>query len=269
MTDLSRLYMPITSDPFEQSDNYTELLPSPALRPYIRCFWGTPKPVSRSYSRLVIPDTCTDIIIRFTESAVITAFCPIDESSGYSSECSFSEPYSVFAVRFYPWSAAMFAEIPDITVAKTPEDIFPKLTRKLSEIVFCEKTLAERAVAAEKMLLSSLCTEKTDNDVLNALYFTIISNGNIRITDLAGYTAVSVRSLQRKFTACTGKSPKEITSLVRYQLLWQEIAVRNGISVFDAVEKYGYFDQAHMLNDFRKRHLMTPNEAVKRLRRSR
>lgn len=267
MTDLSRLYMPITSDPFEQSDNYTELLPSSALRPYIRCFWGTQRSVNRSYSRLVIPDTCMDIIIRFTESSVIKSFCPIDESSGYSSEYSFAESCSVFAVRFFPWSAAMFAEIPDITAAEKPEDIFPKLTRMLTEAVLCEKDIYARAKAAERLLLSLIRPEKADNDVMNSLYFAVTSNGNVRVTDLAGYTAVSLRSLQRKFAASAGKSPKVLTDLIRYQLLWQETALGKGISVSEAVEKFGYFDQAHMLNDFRKRHLMTPNEAVKRLSR--
>lgn len=267
MTDLSRLYMPITSDPFERNDNYTELLPSPALRPYIRCFWGTQKPVGHSYSRLVIPDTCMDIIIRFTESTAVTAFCPIDESSGYSSECSFDDSCSIFAVRFFPWSAAMFAEISDITAAEKPEEIFPKLTRMLTETVLREKDIYARVKAAERLLMALICPEKADNDVMNALYLSIISNGNVRVTDIAGYTAVSLRSLQRKFAVSAGKSPKVLTDLIRYQLLWQETALGNGISVSDAVEKFGYFDQAHMLNDFRKRHLMTPSEAIKRLSR--
>lgn len=267
MTDLSRLYMPITSDPFEQNDNYTELLPCPALRPFVRCFWGTQKPMSRSYSRLVIPDTCMDIIIRFTESSAEKSFCKIDESSGYSGEHSFTEAYSVFAVRFYPWSAAMFADIPDITAAEAPEDIFPKLTRLLTERALRENDIFARAKAAETLLLSLVCPEKADNDVMNALYLSIISNGNVRVADLAGYTALSVRSLQRKFSLSAGKSPKLLTDLIRYQLLWQETALGGGISVSEAVEKFGYFDQAHMLNDFRKRHLMTPTEAVKRLSR--
>lgn len=265
MTDLSRLYMPITSDPFERNDNYTELLPCPALRPYIRCFWGTQKPVDRSYSRLVIPDTCMDIVIRFTESTAVTAFCPIDESSGYIAECSFDDSCSVFAVRFFPWSAAMFAELPDINAAEKSEELFPKLTRMLTETVLREKDIYARAKAAEQVLLSLICPEKADNDVMNALYFAVFKNGNVRVTDLAGYTAVSLRSLQRKFAVTTGKPPKILTDLIRYQLLWQETAIGNGISASEAVEKFGYFDQAHMLNDFRKRHLMTPNEAVKHL----
>ena len=61
---------PITVTPFQKNKLYTELAPYPALRPYIRCFWGTTDIVTCDESTspkesLVIPDTCMDIIIRF------------------------------------------------------------------------------------------------------------------------------------------------------------------------------------------------------------
>ena len=44
------------------------------------------------------------------------------------------------------------------------------------------------------------------------------------------------------------------------------IALANSV---DMVEKYGYTDQAHLLHDFKKRHLMTPLEAMKLAREKR
>ena len=267
MTDLSKLYMPITSDPFEISERYTEVLPCAPLKPFIRCFWGTPRPVRQtSYSRLVIPDTCMDIIFRITDSKDSVSFCPIDKTSRFSACSASSEEYSVFAVRFYPWSAAAFAEYRDINVSfPSPEELFPKLTAKLHDVVRRENTLEARGKAAEAVLLDSLHCDNLRPDVMNALYYAIISHGNVKISDLAAYTALSERSLQRQFSAQTGISPKALCSLIRYQLLWQEMALGNGISILDAVLKYGYFDQAHLLNDFKKRHLMTPSEAMKYL----
>ena len=181
-----------------------------------------------------------------------------------------SAEYSTFAVRFYPWSAAAFAEYPDMSIlTHCPEDIFPKLTRRLFEAVSRETTLTGRATAAEAVLYDSLRPENQSDDVMNALYLTIISSGNIKISDLAAYTALSSRSLQRKFAIQTGISPKVLCDLIRYQLLWQETAMGSGISILVAVEKYGYYDQSHLLCDFRKRHLMTPAEAVKYLHRNR
>lgn len=58
-----------------------------------------------------------------------------------------------------------------------------------------------------------------------------------------------------------GVSPKAFSSLVRYQMLWQDM-LRPDFNVTDAVEKFGYSDQPHLLNDFRRRHLMNPGQAV-------
>ena len=34
-------------------------------------------------------------------------------------------------------------------------------------------------------------------------------------------------------------------------------------NILDMVEKYGYYDQAHLLNDFKKRHSLFPEQAVR------
>lgn len=42
----------------------------------------------------------------------------------------------------------------------------------------------------------------------------------------------------------------------------QEIIFSKGFDVLDAVKKYGFTDQSHLLNDFKRRHLMLPREAA-------
>ena len=59
-----------------------------------------------------------------------------------------------------------------------------------------------------------------------------------------------------------GVSPKALASLMRYQLLWQDMLYSPRFDVLDAVARYGYTDQAHLLHDFHRRHLMTPREAL-------
>lgn len=80
--ELNTLYRPITSTPFRHSVSYAEFEPCVALKPYIRCFWGTTVPTLQSpESTLVIPDTCMDIIFRanHTDNTVSGGFCGIDD----------------------------------------------------------------------------------------------------------------------------------------------------------------------------------------------
>lgn len=54
------------------------------LKPYIRCFWGTKKPVNqeKTYIKtngIVTPDTCMDIMfhVDFTNNRIQNCFCGI------------------------------------------------------------------------------------------------------------------------------------------------------------------------------------------------
>ena len=98
---------------------------------------------------------------------------------------------------------------------------------------------------------------------MNAIYFMLSTNSRAKISDICLYTSVSEKKLERIFNYNLGISPKSFSSLLRYQLLWQDIIFSDNFNILDAVEKFGYSDQSHLLNDFKRRHLMTPAQAVK------
>ena len=41
----SIIYRPLTATPFKRNSFYTEISPSKELQSYIRCYWGTEKPL--------------------------------------------------------------------------------------------------------------------------------------------------------------------------------------------------------------------------------
>ena len=59
-----------------------------------------------------------------------------------------------------------------------------------------------------------------------------------------------------------GVGPKRLSDLVRYQFLWQELLLDPRFQIQDAVQKYGFSDQAHLQNTFKKYHSMTPRQAL-------
>ena len=66
MVEFSRHYHPLTSRPYLSDPSYTEYPPCEALRPYIACFWESEFGTHGEREEgqvLVVPDTCTDIII--------------------------------------------------------------------------------------------------------------------------------------------------------------------------------------------------------------
>lgn len=123
---LAEKYRPITAAPFRRNVSYCEIPPCAALRPYIRCFWGTDgADGGAGNNSVVIPDTCSDIIFKKESNGSFSAdYCGINDRAF----CSESAGNPVFGIRFYPWSAALFP-IPIFPERETPS--FPP--RNISE----------------------------------------------------------------------------------------------------------------------------------------
>jgi len=271
MRALTQLYHPITGTPFQMDETYQEVAPCLALRPYIRCFWGSERPLPSRPSTeegLVIPDTCMDIIfhIDYAHNRIGSAFCTLDEHSYRTPASSESGGLAAtFAIRFYAWTACLFAEdsLRGSANGQFPVDaFFRRLERSLTPLLFDERTLAGKIHAAERVLLSLLKVDRADASVLNAVHHMLHTSGRARISDVATSLALSPRQLERRFDASMGVSPKAFASLLRYQLLWQDMVLSFRFNPLDAVDKFGYTDQAHLLHDFRSRHLMSPKEAI-------
>lgn len=91
--NLSQIYVPRTATPFQRNEKYVEFVPCDALKPYIRCFWGTPKRVYIEQEKicaneLVTPDTCMDILffVDFKRNAIHSSFCGINDKSFYDKQ---------------------------------------------------------------------------------------------------------------------------------------------------------------------------------------
>ena len=271
MRALSHLYRPVTGTPFQQDATYREAAPCAALAPYIRCFWGSEGPQSDrpGPGGIVIPDTCMDIIfhIDHVRHRVTADFCALDEASLLTppSDGLSGDFAATFAIRFYAWTASLFTEdsLRGTANRQYPaEQFFRRIVRALAPVLPDAQTLDDAIRLTEPVLLTALAHQTPDPAVLNAVHSFLRTQGRARIGDVAASLALSPRPLERRFDAAMGLSPKALASLMRYQLLWQDMLYSPHFSVLDAVDRYGYTDQAHLLHDFRRRHLMSPREAL-------
>ncbi len=275
MRALSRLYHPITGTPFQADETYREVAPCAALAPYIRCFWGSDHPLpERPHAQgIIIPDTCMDIIfhVDYAHNRISSCFCTLDEHTSFTGASDAVGGLSAtFSIRFYAWTACLFAQdkLSGSANAVYPaETFFRRIEQALSPLLFDATTLESKIRAAEPVLLSCLCPDRADAAVLNAIHHMLRTEGRCRMSEVSAALALSNRQLERRFDAAMGVSPKTLASLMRYQLLWQHMALDAHFNPLDAVDRFGYTDQAHLLHDFRQRHGMSPKEAVAFARR--
>lgn len=271
MKYLYEKYYPITATPFRHGDAYMELAPCDALKPYIRCFWGTRVPIQKSRADVsvldvITPDTCADVIfqVNYTKNRIESSFCGIDDKAFISQADAEEGIVSVFAVRFYAWSAVLFSEE---SMQGTKNGFFDAgehfegLKRAMEPKLFVVSGIEQRAFLAEEYLLRNFSDSRENPLFMKAIWQIIEQRGDLKALELAKELHISDRQLERIFLQNMGITPKKAASLIRYQSLWQEVCRQPAFQIQDAVWRYGYTDQAHLLNDFKRFHGMSLRDA--------
>lgn len=235
---------PLTATPFKRDSAYTEIEPCQTLQPYIRCFWGgeydCPDTGTGEHSEIVIPDTCVDIIYRMDdEGNIITSdFVGInDRSFCTQGNQKNGQKISVFAIRFYAWSAYVFSEDSFVGTLNGRYDVrerFGWLDQELHGLLF-DLELTDMIRFTETLLLKKLITAREN--------------------------FISSRQMERLFCEHIGITPKKLSNLVRYQCLWRDIVSQNRFNITDAVHKYGYTDVPHLMREFKRYHSMNIRDA--------
>lgn len=270
--ELNQIYRPLTATPFSQDDIYREYEPCEALKPYIRCFWGSSQPYITEKSAvtggIVTPDTCMDIIfdINYSRNRIDSGFCGINDTSFYSEDNieNFCEA-STFAIRFYAWSTILFSEDSMKNVRNgffDAGEYFSYIRKEIEPYLFDISSMKERIPLVEAVLLKHLHPERKNRILTDCVGEMLKRRGNLRMDKLAGEVHVGARQIERVFKENIGLTPKALASLIRYQYVWSAALYKKNFCIQDAVCEFGYTDQAHLLHDFKKFHTVTLREAV-------
>jgi len=91
------------------------------------------------------------------------------------------------------------------------------------------------------------------------------SSGKLGSAELARQAGIGVRQLQREFSARFGASPKLFSRIVRFQNALDTKARSSTKSWTHVAHELGYFDQMHMVHDFREFTGESPSETLRQL----
>jgi AraC-like DNA-binding protein len=108
---------------------------------------------------------------------------------------------------------------------------------------------SDRIQVVERFLLSRLMHHKPDPLIEEALQKIYVSNGLVRIKDLAGSLYISQDAFEKRFRRVVGTSPKQYSTIIRMNAIISKGLQSQTFTdmAFDA----GYFDQSHFNKDFR------------------
>lgn len=271
MLDFTTRYHPLTSRPFLSDESYREYPPCKELRPFIACFWisaeGGQERAGGSREVLIIPDTCMDVIIKINHTRqTITGYLSALFDRPFIAEGkSHNDIVTTFAIRFHFWAAHLFFTL-DFKEAHNHDLELGALGADWEELFgpfFYLDDIGQRIDRIEAFLLKRLLMSECSPNLFNSIHQMIRTSGRSSVKEICEYCCVSQRQLERIYSRDIGLPLKRMANLVRYQNVWREMVLSRDFDIHDAVYRFGYTDQAHLLKEFRRFHGIPPGEAMK------
>jgi len=161
----------------------------------------------------------------------------------------------VFGIKFKPGAFRPFfgapvSKIADRTIPATR--VFGKELLALAEVVFSDRSEETRAAAANAFFLQRMPQPDKTLDLAGQLVERILQDVEIRLVDdLVRVSSINKRSLQRIFNEYVGVSPKWVIRRYRLHELIEKFNSGAPVDLPQLALDLGYFDQAHLINDFK------------------
>lgn len=249
----------------------SEIAPSPELTSFVRCYsyrefdtngMNIERPWHASHEICVVfffkarpvhlLDPNTGQILQTGSYADVLGL-----GSHYNGEMTFNGSYSFFEIYFRPTGFNKIFGFPSSKITDQiihADDILDSEVKYLFEQLYEAKNLISMGILANTYLLAVLKRRKSGNNFgLTELSNLIAKNpGMFNVKQLAYTANMCSRNLERSFLEQVGLSPKLFCSVVRFnhaldfklrypQKDWTSIA-----------HKCGYFDQMHLIKDFKR-----------------
>ncbi len=145
-------------------------------------------------------------------------------------------------------------------------DVSPELTARLLDL-FEEKPSTEEMVRSLYNEITDYTRERFAHYNLPAYGIRAVElirrcGGNIRQSNLAAHLAVSERQLRRTVQNLIGITPKAFSRNIRFLRTLEYADCADHINWSDCAVNFGYFDQAHLINEFKAISNLTPRELM-------
>lgn len=127
------------------------------------------------------------------------------------------------------------------------------------------ESFEERVRVMDRLLLDQALRSRAIDCVSEAAERILVSGGRIDIGALAGMAGLSTRQFARKFIQQIGVSPKLFARIARFETTLQSKASFAGKCWTEVAYEFGYYDQMHMIHDFKEFTGATPRQILNHL----
>jgi AraC-like DNA-binding protein len=245
---------------------YYERRPPPELRRQLECLWSVSDTSVRPHRdpERVVPDGCPELIVHLGDPFARRIGKRWVVQPRIFLAGTLTRPWLLRAgsrvrtigVRFRPGAAAMLFRISmaNATDRELPlsDLVGPAAAKAFARLVRSPQTEARRFSAIEEWLVARLAgTHAHRGRAGHVVDLILRTRGQARIDAIAQSLGWSPRRIERAFLREIGVRPKLYARIVRLNAVLAKLDATERASAVDLALEAGYFDQAHLLRDFR------------------
>jgi len=235
-----------------EMEDYCEIAPPARLAQAIECFWSMQVGGTGTTHR-VTPDGCADILVRRSGGGV-----SIDVVGPMTRYVDHRLPpgQALFGVRFHPgmWTGCLGVPGDRLTDELVPlDDLWGRRARDLLDQLAGESSPLQCA----SRFAALLAPPSAANPVQKALASMARLRGCVSVDQLAGQAGLSARQFRRLCLEQAGLTPKFLAQVLRFRHAQSRAGAHPGGFAGLALD-CGYYDQAHLINEFRRFSGRTP-----------
>lgn len=239
--------------------------------PFVRHYWFLRADFNGSRTQRIIPTGCICLMFHRGNriySTTTNSNQPVAFISGQSS--SFHDliqtgTADMVCVVFQPHGAGVFFRMPMNEILASTVDVCDMEDAGLIEL---QQRLTETAdhnrcaAIIDTFLLRRLHTPKTYNHRRMEAVIKAANSGLDNITELAGVSCLGYKQFKRMFSQYAGINPKEFLRVIRFQRALYILQTNPSISLAQLACECGYYDQPHLIKEFKTFSGYTPLEYI-------
>ncbi len=249
--------------------------PSAFLSQYVKQYWSLEDciPAEKEHIQRIVPNGLFEMIFYFgNKPETSDPNKPINDNIILTGQLKnyhdikVTGKLSLFAIYFLPHGLSMFLDLPikeifnySVPLRLIIKDKVNQLEDDLSQAMSFE----QRIGIAENFLITQIRKNEKKykyDRIRNVINQINQAKGMIDIEELASGTFLSRKQFERTFAEFIGTSPKQFLKIVRFQNAIFEKSKNNALSLTEIAHKCGYFDQSHMISDFKTLSGITPKD---------
>jgi AraC-like DNA-binding protein len=247
---------------------HQEFEPPEALRDTIKCFWYDNRHFGDQESRFQVePDGYAEIIFYFGNLHNVSAngslqALPSPFLMGLLNQPAIFQTKNrleIIGVRCFPWTVFDLLGLPPS--GKSGVHVFAhpiaQLQATLSNLM-ASGQINEVMTELGQYFLQTRSQIAIDSMLAKAGAAMREANGTIPVSHVAMAAHATVRTLERKFKRSSGFTVKDVSGLMRFEQVRNQLWHQPESSLAGIAHELGYTDQAHLSREFKKYSGTTP-----------